>query len=89
MPRKKKPLLPFPGPFSLYIMGKNEADFEVFVLELLKGHMPDLEASSLSTRLSRDGNYISVKAVLLVERKEQVDAIYRDLYEQERVLMAL
>ena len=89
MAKKSKLVLPFPGPFTLYVMGKNEAAFEDFIFNLLQGHMPEIQSSDLTTRLSRDGNYISVKAVLMVEHKEQIDAIYRDLYKHERVLMAL
>jgi uncharacterized protein len=89
MPRKTKRALPFPAPFTLYVMGKNEAAFEDFILILLQGHMPRLQASDLTSRLSRDGNFISIRAVIDVERKEQIDAIYRELYANERVLMAL
>lgn len=89
MPRKTKPLLTYPGPFTLYVMGRNEAEFEDFILELLQGHLPDLEAADLTTRLSKDGNFISVKASLSIETKEQIEAIYRELYAQKRILMAL
>jgi putative lipoic acid-binding regulatory protein len=89
MPKKHKPAVPIPALFTLYVMGRNEQAFEDFIFTLLKGHLPMLQASDLSTRLSRDGNYISVRAVLNLERKEQIDAIYRELYEHERVLMAL
>ena len=88
MAKKSQHTLPSPNPFTLYVMGKNEASFEVFIFSLLQGHLPEIQSSDLTTRLSRDGNYISVKAVLLVEHKEQIDAIYRDLYKHKRVLMA-
>ncbi len=81
--------MPFPAPFTLYVMGKNEAEFEGFILTLLQGHMPKIQAADLTSRLSRDGNYISIRAVLDVECKEQIDAIYRELYAHKRVLMAL
>jgi putative lipoic acid-binding regulatory protein len=84
-----EPTLPFPGSFSLYVMGKNEDAFEDFIYTLLRNHLPDLQLTDLSTRLSKDGNYISVKAVLSIETKEQIDKIYLDLYEHKRVLMSL
>ncbi len=90
MPHKKsKQLLTFPGPFTLYVMGRNEAKFEEFILQLLQCHLPDLDAGDLTARLSRDGNFISVKASLSIETKEQIEAIYRELYAHKRILMAL
>ncbi len=89
MSKKSKNKPHIPSPLTLHIMGKNEAAFDVFIFNLLLVHLPELQFSDLTTRLSRDGNYISVKAIINVERKEQIDAIYRDLYENERVLMAL
>ena len=89
MPSKPKPTLPFPGSFSLFVMGKNEDAFEAFIFTLLKNHLPNLQSTDLTTRLSKDGNYISVKALLKIETKEQIDKIYLDLYEHKRVLMSL
>jgi uncharacterized protein len=89
MPGKPKPTLPFPSSFSLFVMGRNEDAFEDFIYDLLKSHLPDLQQTALTTRLSKDGNYISVKAVLSIETKEQIDKIYLDLYEHKRVLMSL
>ena len=89
MPAKPLPTLSFPGSFSLFVMGKNEDDFEDFIFTLLRGHLPDIQPADLTTRLSKDGNYISVKAVLSIETKEQIDKIYLDLYQHKRVLMSL
>ncbi len=89
MSRKSKPATLNDSPFTLYVMGKNEAAFEEFIFTLLQGHLPELQASDLTTRLSRDGNYISVRAVIQIDSKEQIDSIYRELYKHKRVLMAL
>ena len=89
MPTEPESTLTFPGSFSLYVMGKNEDDFEDFIFTLLKRHLPELQKAALTTRLSKVSNYISVKAVLSIESKEQIDKIYLDLYEHKRILMSL
>jgi putative lipoic acid-binding regulatory protein len=40
-------------------------------------------------RDSRGGNYLSVTVTIRAESRAQLDAIYRDLTGDERVLMAL
>lgn len=79
----------FPCEFPVKIMGRAEDDFEALVLEIVSRHDPDFAAENLSVRASRDGNFISITAVIIARSREQLDDLYRELSAHERILMAL
>ncbi|HEX7976088.1 MAG TPA: DUF493 domain-containing protein [Anaerolineales bacterium] len=89
MAEPKQPALVFPLPFSLKVMGKNEADFDRLVLSLMSNHIPGLDMAALTIRPSTDGNFVSITIPFVAESREQLDAIYRELSQNERVLMVL
>ena len=85
----EKSLLEFPCDFIIKIMGMAGEDFNTCVIEILQRHAPDLDQSSIGLRYSRGGKYVSLTAVIPAKNREQLDAIYRELSGNERVLMAL
>lgn len=89
MARKKKTITQFPIDFPLKVIGKDEDDFEGFVLSIVRRHFPKIPENAMSSRKSKDGNYLAVTVNLLADRKEQLDALYLELSKHERILMAL
>lgn len=89
MTESKQPALVFPLAFALKVMGKNNDDFDKLVLTLMSNHIGEIDPDSLVIRPSRDGNFLSVTIPFIAESREQLDAIYRELGENERVLMVL
>ncbi len=89
MRRKKKTINQFPVDFPLKVIGKDEDDFEEFVLTIVRKHFANLTESAVSSRTSKDGKYLAVTVKLIAESKEQLDALYLDLSKQDRILMAL
>jgi hypothetical protein len=84
-----KPLLEFPCNFPLKVMGRNQDDFTALILTLVRRHTPHLGDEAVHTRLSHGGRYLAVNILLVAESQAQLDAIYRDLSAEPRVLMAL
>jgi putative lipoic acid-binding regulatory protein len=82
-------LLGFPCEFPIKVMGRAEEGFEDLVVEIVRRHAPDLGEGAVQVRDSRGGNYLSVTVTIRAESRAQLDAIYRDLTGDERVLMAL
>jgi len=82
-------LLGFPCDFPIKVMGRAEEGFEDRVVEIVRRHAPDLGEGAVQVRDSRGGNYLSVTVTIRAESRAQLDAIYRDLTGDERVLMAL
>ena len=78
----------FPMIFPLKAIGRNEAEFEGFVLSVVQTHAPS-SAHTVSTRLSSGGKYLAVTVTFVAESRDQLDAIYQALSDSGRVLMAL
>lgn len=78
----------FPCPFPIKVMGVASDDFDALVVTLIRRHAPDLLEDAVRTRLSRQGKYMSVTVTLQAQSRVQLDAIYRELTGDKRVLMA-
>jgi uncharacterized protein len=81
-------LLEFPCPFAIKAMGKSDFEFDLLVVEIVRRHVPDHE-QAVTTRPSKDGNYLAVTVLIQASSKQQLDAIYQDLTDHPLVLMAL
>jgi len=82
-------LLEFPCRFPIKAMGKTGLELDLLVIEIVRRHASDIHESAVTTRLSKDGNYISVTIVVEATSKQQLDAIYQDLTDHPHILMAL
>jgi uncharacterized protein len=81
-------LLEFPCQFAIKAMGKNTVEFDLLVIEIVRRHVPGRE-QTVTTRPSKDGNYLAVTVLIQATSKQQLDAIYQDLSNHPLVLMAL
>jgi putative lipoic acid-binding regulatory protein len=82
-------LITFPTNFPVKVMGANQGDFKNLVLEIIQKHAAISTDEVVTTRLSRNGRFLSVTVHIHAESQEQLDAIYRELSAHERVLMML
>jgi uncharacterized protein len=82
-------LLSFPTAFPIKILGRKEGGFAASVLQIVRAHAPDFEASSVETRPSRQGKYISLTVTINATSQEQLDALYRELCDHPTVVMVL
>ena len=70
-------------------MGPRSDDFEILVKEIVLKHAQLWPDEPIRLAPSKAGNFVSVTAVVDVQSKEQLDAIYQDLTDCGQVLMAL
>jgi len=82
-------LITFPTIFPVKVMGANQDDFESLVVEIIHKHASISTDEVVTTRLSRNGRFLSVTVHIHAESQDQLDAIYRELSAHERVLMML
>jgi uncharacterized protein len=82
-------LLEFPCQFAVKAMGRSNLEFDLLVIEIVRRHAPDLHEQAVTTRPSKDGNYLAVTVLVQASSKSQLDAIYQDLSDHPQVLMAL
>ncbi|NPV56516.1 MAG: DUF493 domain-containing protein [Anaerolineae bacterium] len=82
--------LVFPCDFPLKIIGKNEDDFETFVVDLVKEYVPYLQPEDITRKESAGGKYISITFNFMAIDRQQVDKIYIAMSaHKERILFAL
>jgi putative lipoic acid-binding regulatory protein len=59
------------------------------VVEIVRRHIPVLAEDCATTRLSGGGKYLAVTVTFMAESQAQLDALYGELTEHERVVMLL
>ncbi len=82
-------LIEYPSRFPLKVFGDHSDDFEELVLGLIKARSPQSEHFEVTRRSSKGGKYLSLTITFTVYNRQQVEDIYRDLHECDRVLMSL
>lgn len=82
-------LLTFPCEFPIKIMGYRSDTLEKEIITLVRQHAPDLTEDAIRTRVSGQGNYLSITVTITATSKQQLDKIYMDLNAHEAVVMTL
>jgi uncharacterized protein len=82
-------LLEYPNRYPLKVLGKPSADFEAVVLGLVRARCPQAEHIDVRRRRSRGGKYLALTLTFTVYTQQQLEDIYRDLYDCDQVVMSL
>lgn len=85
----EQPQLEFPLFFPLRIIGEETEDFEPFVLEIVRRHVPNLLDENIVSRLSSEKKYRSISIEFLAQTRAQVDALCAELSQHKRIKMLL
>ncbi|HLB56964.1 MAG TPA: DUF493 domain-containing protein [Coxiellaceae bacterium] len=86
---KEETAIKFPCDFTIKIMGKTQGHFEKIALAIVKQHFPDVTASRIHKKHSKDKNYLSLSITVFVTSKTQLDALYQELSSTKEILMVL
>jgi len=86
---EETPQLEFPLVFPLRIIGEEAEDFEAFVLEIVRRHVPDLLDENIMSRVSSGQKYRSISIEFLAETRAQVDALCAELSLHKRIKVLL
>jgi putative lipoic acid-binding regulatory protein len=84
-----KPIMEFPCEFPIKAMGHATGSLHLTIVGIVRRHAPETDDSSLKSRPSSNGKYLSITITINAQSREQLDAIYLDLTACEQVLMAL
>lgn len=84
----EKQILRFPCSFPVKVMGLNNEAFTSAVISVFRKHMTPAEFTC-ETRPSSGNKYLSITITFTAQSREQVDAVYQDLNDEESVLMTL
>lgn len=89
MHQTSEQLLEYPCEFTIKVIGRHDSNMEAIAIEVINRHVFDLSEAAVTTRQSKENNYTSVNVRINARCKEQLDAIYQDLTNHEKVLMAM
>ena len=82
-------LLEYPGKFPLKVFGRDSAEFESVVIDLIRARIPEAEHIEISRRRSKGGKYLALTLTFTVYTHQQLEDIYQDLYDCDQVVMSL
>jgi uncharacterized protein len=82
-------LIPFPCDFPIKVMGLRQHGFAQAILEVVRIHAPDYDATTVEMRSSREGKYLSLTITIKAQSQEQLDNLYRELCDHPMVSMVL
>jgi putative lipoic acid-binding regulatory protein len=69
-------LFEFPCQFPVKAMGKADLELDILVVEIVRRHAPDTKDEAVTSRPSKDGNFMAVTVIIEASSKQQLDAIY-------------
>ena len=79
----------FPCEFPLKIMGETREGFAETIVEVVRQHAPDFDASRVEMRPSSTGKYLSLTCTIHATSKLQLDDLYRALTAHPMVKVVL
>jgi len=82
-------LFKFPCEFPIKAIGRKIDDLDAIVFSIVHRHVPSLSEAAIRSRLSKQGNYISLTITIMATSRQQLDAIYQDLTACEYIMMVL
>lgn len=84
----KDTLLEFPCEYAVKAFGQGD-DFEAHVVDIIKQHIPPMAPIRHHSRPSKNGKYMAATVAITATSKDQLDAIYRQLTSDPKVVMSL
>ena len=81
--------LSFPCTIGIKAMGRQADGFQQVVTELVTAHVEHDAIIEVSCSESRGGNYHSVTCEVRLESREQMEAIYKSMFDHPDILMTL
>ena len=82
-------LLEFPCEFPIKVMGETCDGFAEAVVEVVRLHAPDFNATRVEMRPSSTGKYLSLTCTINATSKAQLDDLYRALTAHPMVKVVL
>ncbi len=83
------PEITYPCEVPIKAMGLADDNLDTLVIEIVRRHIHDVDSRHVTTRPSANGKYVSVTVNITATSRAQLEAIYLELKECERVLMTL
>ncbi|BBB28467.1 YbeD family protein [Neptunomonas japonica] len=80
------PKIEFPCPdYPIKVVGKNADDFQSFVVEVMRVHVPDLDESRITIQDSKKGTFRSIRMFITATGEGQLKSLHEELIASDRV----
>ncbi len=86
---EKTPLLEFPCPYPVKVIGNGDAKLRERVVEIMRLHAGEFDEAAITERASSEGRFVSVTVTITATGKPQLDNIFTDLKATGIVKMVL
>ena len=57
-------LFEFPCQFPIKAMGKADVELDLIVAEIVRRHAPDITEGAVTSRTSKDGNFMAITVII-------------------------
>jgi len=81
--------LKFPTDYPIKVLGRPSDEFRARVHAIMLKHVPDLDPSRMTERMSEQGNFLSISYIIVAQSREQVTALATELAACELALMVI
>jgi uncharacterized protein len=82
-------LLKFPTDYPIKVVGRSGGSLRAKADAIFARHVPDLDNSRTTERLSENGNFVSISYTIHARSREQVIALAQELSACDEVVMVL
>jgi len=84
-----RPIQHFPDTYSIKAVGVDENGFAEFAADIVRRIVDDPSSVSYRTRPSRNGSYIAVTLSFIAVDQQQLDSVFQQMSEQDRIVWVL
>ncbi len=89
MEDQDRPIQNFPDTYSIKAVGKDTGDFEQFALSIVRAIVEHTDSITHYSRASRTGAYLSVTISFTARDQIELDRVFSEVSEHERVVWVL
>lgn len=82
-------ILSFPCIYPVKAVARHADDPKHLVCTLINAHVPEVDILAVESRPSSAGRYLAVTVTLRASNQAQLDALYRDLSADKRLLWVI
>ena len=82
-------LLTFPVAYPIKVVGRHSDSLRANIDAIVKQHVPDLDASQITERASKEQHFLSITYTINAQSREQIVALANALQASKDVLMLI
>lgn len=86
---KKTSLIEYPCDFTIKIIGTKSSTFEEEIRQIIYKHFANGRAIEITTKNSKQNNYLAISATVHAKSQEDLDALYMELTKHPDAKMVL